>query len=83
MVTGSKKFLQTLSVLDLRVEYLDNVPVKDLVTSEGDHIIGGSTVFSHLMAQTVILSPGGTVGGIDLSEEVVTLSDNATLGGYI
>lgn len=67
---------------DLSTEYLDNVSVKDLVTSEGDHIIGGSTAFTRLMAQTVTLSPRGTVGDIDLSEEVVILNDNAILGMF-
>lgn len=80
-VTG-RKFLRTLSVQDLRAVYLDDVPVKDLVTSTGDHVIGGTVVFSRFMAQTVTLAPGGTVGGIDISEEVVTLDGDATLGVF-
>lgn len=80
MVTGKKTFRHTLSVRDLRVVYLDKVPVKNLVTSGGDQIISGSTVFSRIIAQTLILSPGGTVGGIDLSEEVVALNNEIILG---
>lgn len=65
---------------DLKAEYLDDVPVSDIVTSRGDHTIAGTTIFSRLIAQTVTLSPGETVGGIDISEEVVTLNGDATLG---
>ena len=65
---------------DLRAEYLDNVPVSDMVTSGGNYTIAGTTIFSRLMARMVTLSPGETVGGIDISEEVATLNGDIALG---
>lgn len=65
---------------DLRAKYLDDIPIDDMVTSRGNYKISGTTIFSSLIAQTVTLSPGGTVAGIDISEEIVTLDGDAALG---
>ncbi|MPC35934.1 hypothetical protein E2C01_029373 [Portunus trituberculatus] len=80
VVSGKKTFLRSLSVGDLRAEYLDDIPIDDMVTSRGNHRIAGTTTFSSLIAQTVKLSPGETVAGIDISEEIVTLNGDVALG---
>lgn len=67
---------------DLRAEYLDDIAIDDLVTSEGNHKIAGTTIFSSLTARTVNLSPGETVAGIDISEEIVSLSGDVALGVF-
>ncbi|XP_063858526.1 uncharacterized protein LOC135099850 isoform X1 [Scylla paramamosain] len=80
VVSGKKIFLQPLSVGNLRAKYLDDIPIDDMVTSGGNHKIAGTTIFSRLIAQTVKLSSGETVAGIDISEEIVTLNGDVALG---
>lgn len=67
-------------MIDLYTEYLDDIPVSDLVTTSGPQTIAGAAFASGLVADTIVVNPGGTVAGIDLSEEAVLLHEDATLG---
>lgn len=78
-ITGTKTFLNTLEVETLETEHLDDVPVSDLVTTSSSQTIAGAS-FSTLVADTIELTEGSTVAGIDLSEDVVPLSGGKRLG---
>nr|XP_045624878.1 uncharacterized protein LOC123774561 [Procambarus clarkii] len=80
VIAGQKTFLKDLKVVDLYAEYLDDIPVDDIVTTDGSQTIAGASFASGLRAETIHVTPGGTVGGIDLSEDAVLLSGEATLG---
>ncbi|XP_071540700.1 uncharacterized protein [Panulirus ornatus] len=78
-ITGRKTFINTLEVETLHTDHLDDVPVSDLVTTTGSQTIAGAS-FSTLVADTIVMTEGSTVAGIDLSEDVVYLSGGASLG---
>ncbi|KAK4293618.1 hypothetical protein Pmani_033696 [Petrolisthes manimaculis] len=84
VITGTKTFFQAVQIGNLMTRFLGDIPIADLVTTNGNHTISAATTFtSPLVAHTINVLPGGTVGGIDLSEEAVLLSGNVTLGGCV
>ncbi|KAK3859921.1 hypothetical protein Pcinc_033995 [Petrolisthes cinctipes] len=84
VITGTKTFFQAVQIGNLMTQFLGDIPIADLVTTNGNHTISAATTFtSPLVAHTINVLPGGTVGGIDLSEEAVLLSGNVTLGGCV
>ncbi|XP_071539560.1 uncharacterized protein [Panulirus ornatus] len=83
VIAGRKTFLKPLEVVDLYPEYLDDIPVSDIVTTSGSQTIAGAAFASGLVADTISVTPGGTVAGIDLSEEAVLLYEDATLGNCV
>lgn len=79
-IAGRKTLLNTLTVGNLYTDLLDDVPVSDLVTTDGSDTIVGASFLNGLRANIINVTPGGMVGGIDLSEEAVLLTGEARLG---
>lgn len=65
----------------LNTGFLDDIPTGDLVTANGRHSIAGAVFPNGLWVQEMTLRPGGTLGGVDLSQAVL-LGATAVLGNY-
>lgn len=81
LVRGRKTFASRVSVQHLNTGFLDDIPTGDLVTASGRHSIAGAVFPNGLWVQEMTLRPGGTLGGVDLSQAVL-LGATAVLGNY-
>lgn len=55
----------------------------DILTTSGSQQVSGTVIMNTLRAHTITLPDGGTVGSVDLSEELVLLDGDATLGNGV
>lgn len=55
----------------------------NILTTSGSQQVSGTVIMNTLRAHTITLPDGGTVGGVDLSEELVLLDGDATLGNGV
>ncbi|XP_050714073.1 uncharacterized protein LOC126997069 isoform X2 [Eriocheir sinensis] len=79
LVRGRKTFASRLTVQHLNTGFLDDIPTGDLVTASGQHSVAGAVFPNGLWVQEMTLRPGGTLGGVDLSQAVL-LGTTAVLG---
>ncbi|ROT76672.1 hypothetical protein C7M84_004736 [Penaeus vannamei] len=78
-ISGKKTFTSGLNITHLDAGFLDDISVSDILTTSGSQQVSGTVTMNTLRAHTVTLPDGGTVGGVDLSEELVLLDGDATL----
>ncbi|XP_066961538.1 uncharacterized protein [Macrobrachium rosenbergii] len=70
LVRGSKKFVNGLIVGEINSNFLDDIPVSDLVMEREDQDIQGAVYSSIFFAKEIILRPGASVAGIDFTKAV-------------
>ncbi|XP_047496361.1 uncharacterized protein LOC125043997 [Penaeus chinensis] len=78
-ISGKKTFTSGLNVTHLNAGFLDDILVDDILTTSGTQQVSGTVIMNTLRAHNITLPDGGTVGGIDLSEELVLLDRDAIL----
>ncbi|XP_042856568.1 uncharacterized protein LOC122243146 [Penaeus japonicus] len=78
-ISGEKTFTSGLDITHLDTTFLDDIPVSDILTTSGLQQVSGTVTMNTLRANAITLPDGGTVGGIDLSEQLVLLEGEATL----
>ncbi|XP_068250053.1 uncharacterized protein [Palaemon carinicauda] len=82
IVSGSKKFVNGIVVGELNLNFLDDIPVGDLVVERGDQDIEGAIYSSIFFAKEILLRPGALIAGIDITK-AVKINDLASLGHVI
>ncbi|KAK7006780.1 hypothetical protein SK128_028331 [Halocaridina rubra] len=81
-ITGKKTFSNGLEVGELRIDFLDDIPVSDLVTVRDEQTISGAIYQSVFNANQIILKSGATIAGKDFNQ-VVQLDTDVELGRVI